>query len=226
MARVTPGADATAILNDYVGAIVARSIVNGAATACGINPANISSAQIPQYLRALDAGVQAFVIEPAQQRECSARLRAALAAHPGAATYGTGAASAPVAARVSIDVASEIDIVTARNHTKTLCDDLGFGASEQVKVATVVSELARNIVLYVGDGRIELETVTVPRRGIEIRAIDRGNGIPNIDEVLSGRYRSKTGMGVGLLGTRRLMDEFTIDTGSGRGTKILVRKYL
>jgi len=217
---MTPSANVTSVLNDYVGTIVARSIVSGASSASGIDPDAMNPAQIPMFLRALDAGINAFVQEPLKQQECATRLRSILeaqGAHPDHATHSH---------RLVVDINEEYDIVTARNHTKTLCDDVGFTASEQVKIATVVSELARNIVLYVGRGRIELEIVNTPRRGIEIRSIDQGNGIPNVDEVLSGKYRSKTGMGVGLLGTKRLMDEFAIDSGPARGTRLTVRKYV
>jgi len=214
-------ADITAVLNEYVGTIVARSIVSGASSSCGIDLTELSPGQIPAYLSALDNGVNAFVSEPTRQRECSARLRSLMES----GGYLLAGASSD-ATRMVVEINEEYDIVTARNHTKTLCLDVGFGASEQVKIATVVSELARNIHAYVGRGRIELEIVSTPRRGIEIRAIDRGNGIPNVDEILSGKYRSRTGMGVGLLGTKRLMDEFAIDSSPGRGTKLVVRKYV
>ena len=214
-------ADITAVLHEYVGTIVARSIVSGASSSCGIDLMELSPGQIPAYLSALDNGVTAFVAEPTKQRECSARLRSLMES---GGFMLTGAASEKT--RMVVEINEEYDIVTARNHTKTICDDLGFGASEQVKIATVVSELARNIHAYVGRGRIELEIVSTPRRGIEIRAVDQGNGIPNIDEILSGKYRSRTGMGVGLLGTKRLMDEFRIDTAPRRGTRLVVRKYV
>ena len=165
--------------------------------------------------------MQAFVAEPTQQRECSSRLRSLLESNGFLLASATASST-----RMTVEINEEYDIVTARNHAKTICDDLGFSASEQVKIATVVSELARNIHAYVGRGRIELEIVGSPRPGIEIRATDSGNGIPNIDEILAGKYRSRTGMGVGLLGTQRLMDEFSINSGPGRGTRLVVRKYV
>ncbi len=216
---MTPAAHVTEVLNDYVGIIVARSIVTGAASACGLDQESISPTQVPDYLGALEAGVRAFVVEPDRQHECATRLRLVLE------SGSLQPRITPALTMMTVDVSCEIDIVTARNHTKTMCNDLGFSASEQVKVATIVSELARNIVLYVGRGRIELEAVNAPRRGIEIRAIDNGRGIPDVDNVLSGQYRSKTGMGVGLLGTRRLMDEFNVETSSSLGTRVVVRKY-
>lgn len=220
---MTPAANFTAILHDYVGTIVARCVVNGATTASGIDPNTMTPAQVPAFLTALESGVQAFVPEPDAKRECIARLRELMG--PGHAEEASPVtASAPTC--LTVEITEEYDIVTARTHSRTLCEGLGLGLSEQVKITTVVSELARNIVHYVGTGRIELEVIETPRRGVEIRAIDQGVGIPNIGQVLSGHYKSATGMGVGLLGTQRLMDEFTIDTGPGRGTKVVTRKYV
>jgi serine/threonine-protein kinase RsbT len=216
---MTDVASVSGVLSEYVGTIVARSIVQGAAHSVGTELYAMSSAQVPAYLRALEAGVNAFVADPGRARECSAKLRDLLE------SAGHLAEMSGVLTRMVIDINNELDIVTARNHTKTVCQDLGFSASEQVKIATAVSELARNIVLYVGSGRIELEIIDTPRRGIEVRAIDEGSGIPGIDHVFSGGYRSTTGMGVGLMGTKRLMDYFEIDTGPDKGTRIVVRKY-
>ena len=208
------------VLRDYVGTLVARSILNGAATACGVSPDALHPDRVDQFEGALEASVNAFIPDPIRARECAIRLKAALAP---AAQVDAGSVTGTT---LDVDIVEEYDIVTARNHTRSLCDSIGFGPSEQVKVATVVSELARNIVQYVGQGRIELEAIEGARRGIEIRAIDRGPGIASIDTVLSGGYRSKTGMGVGIIGTRKLMDDFEIDTHPQRGTRIVVRKFV
>ena len=106
---------------------------------------------------------------------------------------------------------------------------LGFSAVDQTKIATVVSELARNIVCYAASGTIELKELrdaagTVV--GIEVRAQDQGPGIAGLDEILAGRYRSKTGMGLGLLGAKRLMGDLQVDTAPGRGTTVAARRYL
>jgi serine/threonine-protein kinase RsbT len=206
------------IMKDYCGTIVGRSIIESASTRSGINPEHATALQVPQLLSALDMGVEAFVHDPGKQQECKSRLRESLTHYCGSGTVD--------ASNLHVEIVEEYDIVTARNHTRTICDEVGFGVAEQVKIATVVSELARNIVLYAGNGRIELETIDGLRRGIEIRAIDRGPGIHDVDKVLSGSYRSKTGMGVGLLGTSRLMDDFKIDSAPGRGTRITTRKFV
>jgi serine/threonine-protein kinase RsbT len=82
---------------------------------------------------------------------------------------------------------------------------------------TAISEVARNIVLYAGQGQIEIATV---KRGIEIVARDRGPGIANLDQVLAGNYKSRMGMGLGLRGVKKIADQFDIQTAPGRGTTV------
>jgi serine/threonine-protein kinase RsbT len=221
VAQVTVTTALTGVLKDYVGTIVARSIVEGASNRSGVDPEHVTAAQVTMLVEALDQGVIAFVADPVRERECVSRLRSELEKLCGSHVEGGHDTT-----RLQVDITEEYDIVTARNHTRTICDDAGFSVAEQVKIATVVSELARNIVLYVGQGRIEIEMIDGLRRGIQIKAIDRGQGIPDVEHVFSGAYRSKTGMGVGLLGTKRLMDEFEIDSAPGRGTRITCRKFV
>jgi serine/threonine-protein kinase RsbT len=142
---------------------------------------------------------------------------------PGRLPFGAHRAEGASARRISI--LQEFDIVTARGEARTVCQEIGFPALERVKIATVVSELARNIVQYAGTGHIDLKPITEPRKGIEVVATDQGTGIPNIGHVLSGEYTSRTGMGVGLVGTKRLMDDFTVDTGA-TGTRIVARRFI
>jgi serine/threonine-protein kinase RsbT len=206
------------VLNDYLGTIVSRSIAHTAANSCALHGTYIPASQSAAYLAALNAGVQAFVADPVKAEECRSRLQVTVGAPAPKPT-----AESP--SQMSVEILQEYDIVTARNHVKLLCDQLGFSIAEQVKIATAVSELARNIVQYVGVGRIEIESVSIPRAGVEVRAIDNGSGIPNVGEIIAGNYTSKTGMGVGLLGTKRIMDEFEI-TSDSRGTRVLARKYV
>jgi serine/threonine-protein kinase RsbT len=95
----------------------------------------------------------------------------------------------------------------------------------QTKVATAIAELARNIVLYAISGELRIAVIDTPRRGVEVVALDEGPGIADLDLVLNGNYKSKTGMGMGLRGARRLMDTFEITT-SSQGTQVLTRKFL
>lgn len=127
----------------------------------------------------------------------------------------------------SLDIAIKVegDIVRARGAGRDMCRDLGLSEINQVKVATAISELARNIFHYAKTGNIALRRLAAPRAGIEIIATDQGPGIPDLKLVLSGAYKSKTGMGKGLLGARRLVDFFEVDTGPDRGTRVVLRKY-
>ena len=106
---------------------------------------------------------------------------------------------------------------------------LGFGLVDQSRIATAVSELTRNIVRYATDGRgeVEIQEVVEPsgRSGIEIVVRDNGPGIADVELVMREGYSTGSGLGLGLSGTRRLMDEMTIDSALGRGTTITIRKW-
>ncbi len=127
----------------------------------------------------------------------------------------------------ALDIAIKVegDIVRARGAGRDMCRDLGLSEINQVKVATAISELARNIFHYAKTGNIALKRLSAPRPGIEIIATDQGPGIPDLKLVLSGAYKSKTGMGKGLLGARRLVDFFEVDTAPERGTRVVLRKF-
>lgn len=140
---------------------------------------------------------------------------------------GTDMTAQPISlAAVEISITAEDDIVRARSRGREMCRALGFTEINQVKVATAISELARNIFQYAGSGAVLLQPLDKPRRGLEIVARDKGPGVPDVKLVLSGSYKSKSGMGMGILGTRRLMDHFEIDTGPGKGTVVTLRKFL
>ena len=124
-----------------------------------------------------------------------------------------------------IPIHREGDIVTARDAGKQMCISLGFSEVAYVKVATAISELARNIVKYASAGTITARVLGGARRGIEVIAADPGPGIADVDLVMSPKYRSRSGMGIGLRGTRRLMDDFELKSHVGRGTTVTIRKY-
>jgi serine/threonine-protein kinase RsbT len=126
---------------------------------------------------------------------------------------------------LDVPVTIEADVSEARLAARTLCEQLGARRIVVQKVATIVSELARNIHMYAGTGHIELVPAPGPRPRLVIRAIDTGPGIPHLDDVLGGRYKSRTGLGAGLLGTKRLVDRFEIATGP-TGTRIEVEVEL
>jgi serine/threonine-protein kinase RsbT len=125
---------------------------------------------------------------------------------------------------VELRIEREADIVVARDAARSFAANLGFEQTDQVKISTVVSELTRNIFMYARRGTIRLDGGTKPAAKISIEARDDGPGIANVAEILAGRNVSKSGLGRGLIGSKRLMDDFVIDTGPGRGTCIRATK--
>ncbi len=128
---------------------------------------------------------------------------------------------------LTLAIASERDTVAARQRARQIARLLGFEAQDQTRISTAVSEIARNAFNYAGGGRVEysLEGRTSPQLFI-IQIKDSGPGVRNLDEILEGRYKSPTGMGMGILGARRLMDQFQIESAPGRGTTIWLKKLL
>ena len=127
----------------------------------------------------------------------------------------------------SISLHFEYDLVAARRRARQIAGLLGFEEQDQTRIATVASEIARNALRYGGGGRIEFGIDS--RNGADaltMSVVDRGPGIENLDEILAGRYRSTTGMGLGLIGARRLMDDLQITTARGAGTTVTVKKLL
>ncbi len=127
----------------------------------------------------------------------------------------------------SIHIYSEQDIVLARQTGRNLARELGFGNIIQSRVATAISELARNIYLYAGEGVIRLEQVTRDGAiGLRITAIDHGQGISDIRKAMEDGYSTSGGLGAGLPGVKRMMDDFTIDSVPGKGTTVVVVKWM
>ena len=123
---------------------------------------------------------------------------------------------------VTLPIAREDDVVAVRQQVRQLAERAGFSTQEQTRLATAVSEIARNAFEYGHGGRATFLLREDDRSGqaLVVKIADRGPGIEDPDAVLEGRYRSKTGMGVGLLGARRLVDGFELDTRKGRGTTV------
>jgi signal transduction histidine kinase/CheY-like chemotaxis protein len=121
----------------------------------------------------------------------------------------------------------ETDIVLVRKRTRRLAELLGFDAQDQTRITTAVSEIARNAFEYAGGGRVDfrLEGDAAPQT-FEIVVSDSGPGIKDLDAVLAGTRRSATGMGVGLIGARRLMDRFAVEAAPGTGTRVVLGKTL
>jgi signal transduction histidine kinase/CheY-like chemotaxis protein len=122
---------------------------------------------------------------------------------------------------VIVPIENEGDVVTVRQRAHRIAEMLGFERQDQTRIATAVSELARNAFGYAGGGRAEfmIDPTAAPQI-FRVRIADKGKGIANLQEILDGQYRSSSGMGLGLLGARRLMNHFHIESKPGKGTTV------
>jgi anti-sigma regulatory factor (Ser/Thr protein kinase) len=126
---------------------------------------------------------------------------------------------------VKIRVQKDADVVRARKSARELASKLEFSRTDLTLIATAVSEIARNIVRFAGNGEMYIELVDQPRPGVRIVARDTGPGIPDVDLALTDGYSTYRGLGLGLPGARRLMDEFTLISETDVGTTVTMTKW-
>jgi serine/threonine-protein kinase RsbT len=121
-----------------------------------------------------------------------------------------------------IPIESDADVVTARQQARAMAGDLDLTSTDQTLLATAISEVARNITTYAKRGEVELSVVRDDngRAGIQVIARDQGPGIENVELALQDGYTSGGGLGLGLPGARRLVDDFHIETAPGQGTTV------
>lgn len=128
---------------------------------------------------------------------------------------------------VRVGIRTDSDILAARQQGRELGGRLGFGPSDLAVIATAISELARNLLLYAKNGSIICWVIdTESKKGIVIQAADEGPGISEIDAAMKDGYSTSGGLGLGLPGVRRMMDEFAIVSHEGRGTTVTAIKWL
>jgi signal transduction histidine kinase/response regulator RpfG family c-di-GMP phosphodiesterase len=120
----------------------------------------------------------------------------------------------------------EQDIVFVRQQARQIADLLGFDSQEQTRIATAVSEIARNAFKYAGGGAVEFQLETTQPQSFMVTVRDKGPGIADLKAILDGRYKSETGMGMGIIGAKRLMDAFDIQSAPGEGTRVVLVKDL
>jgi serine/threonine-protein kinase RsbT len=130
-----------------------------------------------------------------------------------------------VAAETRAPIKQGKDIITARQAGRALAAQLGFSSADQTLIATAISEMARNILMYAKSGEIILRPEQDNRPGITIIAHDEGPGIPDIQRALQNGYSTTGGLGLGLPGTKRIMDEFSIISEVGKGTVVTMKKW-
>lgn len=128
---------------------------------------------------------------------------------------------------VEVRILSFEDIINARKVVRTICEKIGFSLLDQTKVVTAVSELARNIIVHAKEGKVVItELHDNARSGINCSFEDNGPGISNIDQALQDGFSTSNSLGLGLGGSKRLMDQFEISSSLGRGTKVGITKWL
>ena len=128
---------------------------------------------------------------------------------------------------LTVTISQEHDTVAVRQRARQIARLFGFDTKDQTRISTAVSEIARNAFNYAGGGRAEyiLQGKTAPQLYI-VKITDSGPGIRDLDSILEGSYHSSTGMGLGITGARRLMDQFEIETVPGRGTTVWLKILL
>jgi serine/threonine-protein kinase RsbT len=126
---------------------------------------------------------------------------------------------------VRVAVRSDADIVAARQAARDVATRLEFSPTDITSIATAVSEMVRNIVRFADSGEVVVTEVTEPRCGIAIVVRDTGPGIPDVEQALQDGYSTYRGLGLGLPGARRLMDEFAVVSELGRGTTVTMTKW-
>jgi signal transduction histidine kinase/CheY-like chemotaxis protein len=130
-------------------------------------------------------------------------------------------------ALITVPIEHERDVVIARRRAWEIAEQLGFDPQDRNRIATAVSEIARNAYNYAGSGAVTFSVQTTPHApALVITISDKGPGIRNLDDIMAGRYRSTTGMGIGIIGARRLMDGFDIDSTPKKGTAIRLTKCM
>jgi serine/threonine-protein kinase RsbT len=126
---------------------------------------------------------------------------------------------------VLVPVTSDADVVAAREKGRELSAELGFSSIDLTLIVTAISELARNILLYAEKGEIVLRVDNDGRPGITVVARDEGPGIPDLELAMRDSYSTGNGLGLGLPGARRLMDEFAIESEVSKGTTVVMKKW-
>ncbi len=220
-----------AVLSGAISAITQRSIFNRLGGLARTPVAQLGAAEKQTILKELESSLRLFARSSSGEllAACERALSEGGASTPGGAGSGSaarpGAAAAPAgkAVRKTFAVEQEKDIATARLEAWSEAVRIGLSKFTAVKVATAVSELARNIVFYAGKGTVEL-VANEDDRGptLNIVASDQGPGIEprKLAEIWSGTYKSQRGMGKGLLAVKKLVSDFDLDTGPGKGTRV------
>jgi serine/threonine-protein kinase RsbT len=125
----------------------------------------------------------------------------------------------------TVPLTSEPDMVLVRRRVREIAGQVGLSLVDQTKLVTAASELARNTLIYGGGGFMQLESLNGPRLGVRLTFVDNGPGIADIEMALRDGFTTGTGLGLGLGGSKRLVNEFGIESKVGQGTKVVVTRW-
>lgn len=212
-----------AVLTGAISPITQRSIFSRMGDLAATPVHQLTPSDRAAVMQELEGSLRLFARSNSAQliASCSRVLNPGAAAGPGPAA---AAAAGVVLAPKQLAIEQEKDIATARLEAWSEAVRIGLSKFASVKVATAVSELARNIVFYAGRGVVELRSLQDERgcTGLQIVASDHGPGIPaeKLDEIWAGTYKSQRGMGKGLIAVKKLVDDFQLDTRPGAGTTV------
>ena len=132
-----------------------------------------------------------------------------------------------MADEIRVAIRTDADVVTARQEARSMGAGLGFSSTDLTLLATAISEVARNITTYAGEGEVTLRALDQDgRRGIEVLATDEGPGIADVELAMQDGFTTGNGLGLGLPGTRRLVDDFELETTPGAGTTVRLVKWI
>jgi serine/threonine-protein kinase RsbT len=223
VARARTTEQVLTIIGRHLSGVTARAVLDISLRRQRLTEATLDQSGLTQpLLTELRCGLGAFFASATARHDCVQQLESLL---PRRATLVPSLTPSASAGPITIQILDDTSVVEARFHARLVATQVGFDPTDQTRIATAVSELARNIQRYAGTGTVELAPLRTPRPGIRVVARDHGPGITHLDEILAGEYASKTGLGLGIRGCRQLMDEFTVQT-SPEGTVITLHKYL
>ncbi len=236
-------------MTEYFPSAIARAILRATLRRGNLPEDRLDEGALPQFMEAFERILPMYIVDVERRGQCLDKVRSLV---PGDGARASPALRSPrdtprrvqVAwpwpqgpegpteshadrtARGAVRVRTAHDVTDACNLARQVARAVGFNALDQTKIATTASELARNIMLYAGDGEVRVTALEPPKRGVQIVASDSGPGIPNVEQVMGSGYRSRTGMGMGLKGAKRLMDQLEIDSRVGVGTTVVAKKHM
>lgn len=239
-------------LAEYFPSPIARAVLRATLRRGHLPEDRLDPGALPHFIDALERTLPMYIVDPERRGQCVEKVRSLVPSDgprtppsppprpPRDTPRRTQVARSPHIPFVEaptdpqadrnlggvVRVRSAGDVVDACDLARQVARTVGFNALDQTKIVTAASELARNIMLYAGDGEVRVTALDTPKRGVQIVASDAGPGIPDIERVMGSGYRSRTGMGMGLKGAKRLMDHLEIDSRVGVGTTILARKHV